>query len=286
MLKNILISMRPKQWYKNIFLFAGIIFSSNFLNSNLLLDSFSAFIIFCMLSGAEYIINDIIDINKDKNHPVKLLRPIASEKIEISYALFFAFIIIVLVLFWSNSINVRFLWSSFAYLLLIFLYSLWLKHIIIVDILVISMGFVIRAIAGCLAINVLISPWLIICTFLLALFLALGKRKNELILLGDNAKNHREILEEYSIGMLDQMVSITTGALVVSYSLYTFFIDNYYLMLTIPFVIYGLFRYLLLVNTRNFGGETEMLFKDKGMLFCIVCWCILVIFTLYKLRGV
>ena len=151
---------------------------------------------------------------------------------------------------------------------------------------VISIGFVIRAVAGCLAVNVFISPWLIICAFLLALFLALGKRRHELILLGEEAKGHRKILEEYSTEMLDQMISITSGALIISYSLYTFLADNSYMMLTIPFAIYGLFRYLFLVHAKNFGGETEMIFRDRGMVLSLGLWVVLVVAILYGVPDV
>ena len=183
-------------------------------------------------------------------------------------------------------INKSFFVISISYLLLILLYSLVLKYLIIVDLLVISVGFVIRAVAGCLAINIFISPWLIICAFLLALFLALGKRRHELILLGEEAKGHRKILEEYSTEMLDQMISITSGALIISYSLYTFLADNSYMMLTIPFAIYGLFRYLFLVHAKNFGGETGMIFKDKGMVLSMVLWVVLVVLILYGVPDV
>ena len=184
------------------------------------------------------------------------------------------------------AINESFFVISICYLLLILLYSLVLKYLIIVDLLVISVGFVIRAVAGCLAVNVFISPWLIICAFLLALFLALGKRRHELILLGEEAKGHREILEEYSTEMLDQMIGITSGALIISYSLYTFLADDSYMMLTIPFAVYGLFRYLFLVHAKNFGGETEMIFKDKGMVMCLVSWAVLVVLILYGVLDV
>jgi len=183
-------------------------------------------------------------------------------------------------------INKSFFVISISYLLLILLYSLVLKYLIIVDLLVISVGFVIRAVAGCLAINVFISPWLIICAFLLALFLALGKRRHELVLLAENAKEHRRILEGYSVEMLDQMISITTGALIISYSLYTFLADDSYMMLTIPFAIYGLFRYLFLVHARNFGGETEMIFRDKGMVLSMILWAVLVVMILYGVPDV
>lgn len=281
MITEIIITMRPKQWYKNLVIFVGIVFSLNLLNFQMWLDVISAFAIFCMLSGSEYIINDIIDVEKDRKHPKKCKRPIASGKLKVSHALLFAIILIIVAGGGAYLINTQFLSVSITYFLLILSYSLFLKHLIIVDILVISIGFVIRAIAGCLAINVFISPWLVICAFLLALFLALGKRRHELILLAENAKEHRRILEGYSVEMLDQMMSITTGALIVSYSLYTFLTDNICMMFTIPLVIYGLFRYLFLVHSKNIGEEPEMLFKDKGMVICMVLWVVLVVLILY-----
>jgi hypothetical protein len=148
---------------------------------------------------------------------------------------------------------------------------------VVIDIITISVGFVMRAIAGAVAIDVFFSPWLAICTFLLAMYLALGKRRHEILLLGDNANSHRKILEDYSVLMLDQMISVITAALIVSYSLYTFFSAGYYMMLTIPLAIYGLFRYLFLIHSSDIGGEPEMLFKDKGMLGCMLLWIIMVL---------
>jgi len=278
--------MRPKQWYKNLILFVGIVFSLNLLNFQMWLNVIAAFAIFCMLSGSEYIINDIIDIEKDRKHPTKRKRPIASGELKKSYALLFTLVMIICAGGGACVINKTFFVISICYLILILLYSLVLKYLIIVDLLVISVGFVIRAVAGCLAVNVFISPWLIICAFLLALFLALGKRRHELILLGEEARGHRKILEEYSTEMLDQMISITSGALIISYSLYTFLADNNYMMLTIPFAIYGLFRYLFLVHAKNFGGETEMIFKDKGMVLSMVLWAVLVVLILYGVPDV
>jgi len=286
MLKDLITSMRPKQWYKNLILFVGIVFSMNLLNVQMWLNVIAAFAIFCMLSGSEYIINDIIDIEKDRKHPTKRKRPIASGELKKSHALLSAFVMIIFGIGGAYVINKSFFVISTSYLFLILLYSLVLKHLIIVDLLVISIGFVIRAVAGCLAINVFISPWLIICAFLLALFLALGKRRHELVLLAENAKEHRRILEGYSVEMLDQMISITTGALIISYSLYTFLADNNYMMLTIPFAIYGLFRYLFLVHARNFGGETEMIFRDKGMVLSMILWAVLVVLILYGVPDV
>ncbi len=281
MLKGLIISMRPWQWYKNLILFAGIVFSMNLMDLELWFTAISAFVLFCILSGSEYIINDIIDLKKDRVHPVKRNRPIASGELKIPPALLFAVLLIVCAGIGSWLINIRFFAVSIIYFFLIILYSLIFKYIIVVDVLIVSISFVIRAVAGCVAIDVFISPWLIICTFLLALFLALGKRQHELMLLGDEAKNHRKILGGYTTRMLDQMVSITTGALITSYSMYTFLVNDYYMMFTIPFVVYGIFRYLFLIHARNVGGEPEMLFKDKGMLVCMLLWGVLVVGVLY-----
>ena len=286
MLKELIISMRPKQWYKNLILFVGIVFSHNLFSFSMWFAVISAFTIFCMLSGGNYVINDVLDIERDKKHPTKRKRPIASGKVKKSYAILFASILIILALSGSYLINSPFFVVSIVFFLLHNAYTLFLKHIILVDVLIISTNFVIRAIAGCVAISVLISPWLIICAFLLALFLALGKRRHELVLLGEEAKTHRKILQDYSTEMLEQMICITSGALIISYSLYTFLADNIYMMLTIPFAVYGLFRYLFLVHAKNFGGETEMIFKDKGMLLSMILWAALVVLILYGVPDV
>jgi 4-hydroxybenzoate polyprenyltransferase len=291
MIKELLISMRPRQWYKNLIIFIGIVFSLNLLNFNLWIDVLAAFAIFCALSGSLYIINDITDIKKDQNHPKKRKRPIASGKLKINDAMVFAVTLIAVSLGVSYLINILFLSAAISFFLLILVYSLLLKHSIIVDMMVISTGFVIRAIAGCLAVGVLVSPWLIVGAFLLALFLAIGKRRHELVLLGDKAETHRKILNGYSTQMLDQMMNITTSALIMSYSLYTFFTGKIYIMLTIPIAFYGLFRYIYLVHAENFGGEPEMLFKDRGMVYSMILWVILVIIvldgnTLFRFLGV
>ncbi|EKF86302.1 decaprenyl-phosphate phosphoribosyltransferase [Methanobacterium formicicum] len=281
MLKDILVSMRPKQWYKNLVIFIGIIFSINLLNLNLWIEVIAAFTIFCILSGSIYVLNDILDLEKDKNHPKKKNRPLASGRLKVSHALTSAIILIFIALTGAYLLNLQFFMVSVAFFILMLVYSFFLKEIIIVDIMVISIGFVLRAMAGALAIGVYVSPWLIICAFLLALFLALGKRRHELVLLKENASNHRKILGEYSTDMLDQMINITTSALIMSYSLYTFFSGNIYIMITIPFAFYGLFRYIFLVHARNMGGEPEMIFKDRGMVISIVLWVIVVVCVLY-----
>lgn len=276
--------MRPKQWYKNLVLFIGIVFSLNLFNLNFWVDSISAFVIFCILSGSIYILNDILDFEKDRNHPSKKERPIASGRLKVPHALIFAMVFIVIALFGAYILNLQFFILSVVFFLLILVYSFFLKEIIIVDIMVISLGFVLRAMAGALAIEVYVSPWLIICAFLLALFLALGKRRHELVLLKENASNHRKILWGYSKDMLDQMINITTSALIMSYSLYTFFSGKIYMMITIPFAFYGLFRYIFLVHAKNMGGEPEMLFKDRGMVISMVLWVILAIVALYFMK--
>lgn len=281
MFKEILVSMRPKQWYKNLVIFIGIAFSLNLFNFNLWITVISAFIIFCLLSGSIYLINDVLDIENDRKHPKKCKRPLPSGELKPYQAILSAVLFIIISLIWSYFINVPFLLTAVSYFILIMVYSLFLKHFIIVDILIISSGFVLRAIAGALAINVMVSAWLIICTFLLALFLALGKRRQELALLGEDAGKHRQSLEGYSTNMMDQMIVITTSILIMSYSLYTFFSGNMLLMITIPFAFYGIFRYLLLIHSENMGGEPEMLFKDKGMLSSIILWVIIVVGVLY-----
>lgn len=288
MISNVIKSMRPKQWYKNLVLFIGVLFSSNMLNLTFLVDSGLAFLVFCLLSGSIYLINDILDIEKDKNHPKKRKRPVPSGTLKVSHAIFFIVLFLTISFTVAYWVNQYFFLITLFFIILLLSYSLWLKNIIIADILIISSGFVIRAVAGALAISVFVSPWLIICAFLLALFLALGKRRHELIILGDEAKNHRIILEGYSTQMLDQMITITTSSLIMSYSLYTFFVGNIYMMITIPFAFYGLFKYLFLVHSKNLGGEPELIFKDKGMILSMILWVMIVFIVIYvdKIRGI
>ena len=281
MLKDIIISIRPYQWYKNLVLFTGIFFSANVHNLHMLIIVLFSFIIFCILSGSEYIINDIMDKKRDAIHPLKCNRPIASGKLRVSHALIFAIIMLGMALVGAYLINIQFLGVSLAYFLLIILYSLFLKHIAIIDVLTISSGFVLRAIAGCLAIKVSVSPWLIICAFLVALFLALGKRRHELILMENSASSHRKVLDGFSSEMLDKMMTIVTSVLIMSYSLYTFLTNNTGMMVTLPIIIYGIFRYIFLVHFKNVGGEPELLFKDKEMLICMALWVTSIAVMLY-----
>ena len=284
MMKSIFISMRPKQWYKNLVIFAGILFSLNLFKLNMWLEVVAAFLIFCAMSGSVYLINDIIDCDRDKVHPKKMKRPIASGELSIFSAITTALILISVGLGCAYLLNVLFFYSTLSYFFLMLAYSLSLKNYFLVDIVTISVGFVIRAVAGCLVISVSISPWLILCAFFLALLLSIGKRRHELILMGEEAIIHRKNLDSYSLGMLEQMISITTAVLIISYSLYTFLTSNIVLMVTIPFIVYGIFRYLYLIHRRSHGGEPEMLFSDRGLIFCLGIWILLVTIVLYTTK--
>jgi len=246
-----------------------------------------AFIYFCMLSAAEYLINDVLDREADRIHPLKSQRPIASGQLKVSHALLFALLLIVLSLLGAYfTINLDFLIISASYVALVLLYSLVLKRLAIVDVLTISTGFVVRAIAGCLAIDVLISPWLIVCTFLLALVLALSKRWHEMMTLAEDATSHRPSLAGYSSRILEQLIGITAGALIVTYLLYASSARNDFMIVTAPFVIYGLFRYWYLIHQEGFGAEPEVVFKDKAMLINLGIWGLSVIaITLYEILA-
>jgi 4-hydroxybenzoate polyprenyltransferase len=273
-------SLRPSQWTKNLIIFAGLIFSENLLNPTLFIYSFIAFILFCFISGAVYIINDIIDKEQDRLHPAKSQRPIASGKVKTGEALFFSLIIIVIAVPASFYLEFNFGLIASIYLAVMILYSLGLKRIIILDVMIISLGFVIRAIAGALVIKVTISSWLLICTTFLALFLALGKRRHELALLEDDAPHHRKQLASLTPRLLDQMISIATAGAIISYSLYTMSEETVskfgpHLIYTLPFVLYGILRYLYLIYKEGLGGNPSLiLIKDKPLLINVALWII------------
>lgn len=275
-------SMRPKQWTKNGFVFAGLIFSRSFFNPDSVVRVICAFFLFSLVSGSLYVINDIIDRDKDLHHPVKCKRPIASGQLPITGAMIFALLIIAGSLSASFYLDVKLFFTLLAYTVLVFAYSIRLKNIVILDVIILSMGFVLRTAGGAFVIGVWISPWLILCTTLLALFLALIKRKNELKVLADGAASHRKILEEYTPELIDRMLSVITSTTLMSYSLYTFSAGkSSYMMLTIPFVLYGIFRYQYLATARDMGGSPEMvLLQDKPLLVDLVLWvvsCIVIV---------
>jgi len=276
---NLLISLRPKQWIKNLVVFAGIIFSRNLTDWSMEWKTWLTFFAFCSVVSAGYLLNDILDRESDRHHPVKKNRPIASGSLGIGTSIAAIFVLVIPALaggFFADPLLPLFL---LAYILIQFSYSIYVKNLVIVDVMFISAGFVIRAVAGAAVIHVPISAWLVICTMLLALFLGLAKRRAELVLLEDEAATHRRNLEHYSIELVDQMISVTASATLVSYALYTFtaFEHSRNMMLTIPFVLYGIFRYLVLVHKHLRGGSPEqVMLTDKPLLVDVVLWVVTV----------
>lgn len=280
--------MRPSQWLKNLFIFAPLIFSQNIFNPPLLLKTIVAFILFCLLSGSLYILNDVKDLKEDTLHPIKSKRPIASGRLKKSTAVLSFIILSAIALILSLALNIHFFIMALIYFLLQLSYSFWLKHIVILDVFVIAAGFFIRVVAGGLAIDVYLSSWLLICTILLALFLAMSKRRHELVLLKENAQGHRRILKEYNPYLLDQMIAVVTASTLIAYCLYTiseetvakFGTTN--LIYTVPFVLYGIFRYLYLVHQKTEGGSPEVLIiKDKPLLIDLFLWIVAALLILY-----
>lgn len=281
-------SLRPKQWSKNLLLFAGLVFSKNLFQVSLLLKATMGFILFCLLSGAVYVLNDLLDLEQDKTHPLKSQRPLASGKLSVSWAVGVVVVLIGVGLSSSFLISSEFGWIAVAYIFLMLGYTFILKHIVILDIIVIAVGFVLRAVAGAAVIGVSISSWLLVCTTFLALFLGFSKRRHELILLGEDAKNHRRILSEYSPYLLDQMVSVVTASTVMAYALYTTATETVEkfgtrnLIFTLPFVLFGIFRYLYLIHQKNMGGSPELIIvRDKPMILNILLYLLTAGFIIY-----
>lgn len=289
MLSLIFLSMRPRQWTKNLILFAPLIFSQHLLNTDYLLKSLTAFAIFCIISGCIYILNDIIDLEQDKKHPLKSKRPLASGKLQPAVArIALACCMIIAISGAVFYCNASFVYIALLYIALQIVYSLYLKHVVIIDVFCIAAGFMLRVAAGAEALQVTFSTWLFVCTILLSLFLALSKRRHELILLENNAIHHRKILFEYSPDLLDQMISIVTPATVIAYILYTisqetiekFGTDN--LKYTTPFVLYGIFRYLYLIHQKNEGGSPEkVLLNDRPLLYAVLLYGLTACVVLY-----
>lgn len=284
---DILDSMRIRQWTKNVLVFAALVFSGHAFRLRETLRTAEAFILFCLLTGAVYILNDIIDEAKDREHPVKRLRPIASGRMSLRAAWTLFAVLGPLTLVLSFLFDIRFGAAALAYLLLQIAYTLALKHVVILDVFVISFGFLLRVIAGALPIHVVVSNWILICTMLLALFLALSKRRNEIVLLEGKADIHRLILREYTPHLLDQMIGVVTSATLVAYMIFTLapetvakFGGN--MVLTVPFVLYGIFRYLYLAHTKNSGGmPEETLLSDLPLQLNILAYGIVAILVIY-----
>ena len=271
--------LRPHHWVKNGFVLAPLIFADLLLDIPSLIQELSAFAVFCLVTSAVYAFNDIFDREQDRKHPTKKNRPVASGVVSVPAAAALGTVLMTAGIFGSFTIGRTFLVWVVFYILLQFGYNIALKNIVILDILTIAMGFVIRAVAGSIAIDVEISPWLILCTLLIALFLGFAKRRQEIVLMGTGAQEHRSILGEYSVPLLDQLIGIVTAATIVCYAIYTLTpevtqrLGSKYLILTLPFVLYGIFRYLYLVHIHEKGGSpTRDLLSDAPLLLSIVLW--------------
>jgi len=285
-------SLRPEQWTKNLFVFAGVLFGGHLLDVSAMVRAIAAFVVFCALSGVVYIFNDLADRTADQQHPLKRLRPIASGRLSPATAMIAATVLGLVSLAAAILLSPMFAVLAATYIVLLVLYSVSLKHLVIIDALTIAAGFVLRAAAGAVAVFVPISHWLLVCTTLLALFLVLSKRRHELTLLADGAMTHRPILEEYSPYLLDQMIAVVTASTLVAYSVYSTSaetaerLNTTRLGLTIPFVLYGIFRYLYLVHQKRAGGSpADLLLTDRPLLACVGLWALSVALILYSPLG-
>ena len=288
LLTHLLVSLRPKQWTKNVIVFAGLIFGEKLRDPEAFARALGAFAVFCVLSGVVYLVNDVRDLEADQRHPLKRLRPIASGAVSPRFALGWAVILAAAGLGAAFWLGRPFGIVAFVYVVLLVLYSTALKHLVILDALTIAAGFVLRAIGGAVVIDKAFSHWLLLLTMLLALFLALSKRRAELTGLADGAVEHRRILAEYSPYLLDQMIGVVTASTVLAYAFYTispetvqkFGTDR--LLYTVPLPLYGIFRYLYLVHRREGGGNpSELLVTDRPLLACVGLWGLSVIAILY-----
>jgi 4-hydroxybenzoate polyprenyltransferase len=286
--KNLFLEMRPKQWVKNLLVFAALAFSVNLLSPQMVLKSLAIFVAFCLVSSSVYVVNDIFDCERDRLHPEKKNRPIACGKVGMgeAWALGAVLFLAGFALAYKTDLDAFIIIA--IYMATNFLYSAWLKQYAILDVFFVSMGFVLRVAAGGEAIHVEISSWIILCTALASLFLSFAKRRHELEIHGENAADHRKALAQYSQYFIDQMIAVTTASTVMAYSLWTMWpsvvekFKTHHLPYTIPFVCYGIFRYLYLVHQKNEGGDpTKLFLKDKPMIINIILWMASIIAILY-----
>ncbi|HYI13821.1 MAG TPA: decaprenyl-phosphate phosphoribosyltransferase [Thermomicrobiales bacterium] len=281
-----LAAIRPKQWTKNAIVFAALVFDLKLFDLDRLLTVIGAFVCFCLASSAVYVVNDLHDVESDRLHPKKRHRPIASGQISRQSAWLLVALLLLICIPLALALRPEFGAVLLGYLALMTAYTFVLKHLVIVDVFAISAGFVLRAAGGAVVLDIPISPWLYVCTVLLSLFIGFGKRRHELLLLEVKAGSHRRNLEEYSPELLDQFITISAAATIMAYSLYTFeadtLPDDRSMMLTIPFVLYAIMRYLFLVHRRDGGGSPEqILLSDMPLLGCITLWGIVAVAILY-----
>jgi 4-hydroxybenzoate polyprenyltransferase len=287
MLWPLLKTMRPRQWTKNGFVFFGLIFDKQLFILEPFLRTLAGFFLFCLISSAVYLFNDVADVAADRNHPEKKFRPIASGKLPVSLALTTAVLLTLAAIPLGYLLSPMFALILTAYLSINLLYSRWLKHVSILDVLIVSSGFVLRVGAGVELITVeRFSPWLYMITVLFSLYIGLGKRRAEMNLLAQGASAHRKVFEGYSLPLLDQYITIVSGMTIVAYSLYTFSAPNlpanHTMMLTIPFVVYGIFRYLQLIQTGHAAGSPdEVALKDRPLQVTVLLWGLAVIAIFY-----
>jgi 4-hydroxybenzoate polyprenyltransferase len=287
MLKPLIKTMRVRQWTKNGFIFFGLIFDKQLFLLEPFLRTLAGFLLFCLVSSAVYLFNDIADLEADRNHPEKRFRPLASGQLPVNVAMGTAFILTATAIPLGYLLSPVFALILSLYLAINLLYSRWLKHIAILDVLIISSGFVLRVAAGVALITVeRFSPWLYMLTILFSLYIGFGKRRAEMTLLAQEANSHRRVFEGYTVPLLDQYITIVSGMTIVAYSLYTFSApnlpDNHSMMLTIPFVVYGIFRYLQLIQTGHAAGAPdEVALKDRGLQVTVLLWGLAVIAVFY-----
>jgi len=271
--------MRPEQWLKNGFVLAPIVFSGLIGDPHAWLRSLLAVVAFCAASSATYLVNDVIDREADRAHPEKCRRPIAAGEVSVAAAIAAAAVLVAVGMAIALWLGGWFPAILIAYVALVVLYSVLLKRAVFLDVLVVAAGFVLRVVGGAVAINVPVSRWILVVAYLLALYLALGKRRTELALLGDGAGHHRAVLGQYTLPLVDSAISVVLGATVLAYALYTVAPDTVAkvgsegLLATVPIVLYGLFRYLYLLHSHDLGGSpTKVLLTDRPLLVCVVIW--------------
>jgi 4-hydroxybenzoate polyprenyltransferase len=286
-IRGLIKTMRPRQWLKNGLVYAALFFDRKVIDLESFARTTAAFILLCMVSSAVYIMNDLADIENDRQHPTKKTRPLAAGELSPTLAIVVAIVLAIGGLAAGFILSPALGWILLTYLVIQVAYTFYFKHVVLMDVILVASGFILRVGAGVAVISVQrFSPWLYVCTGLLALLMALGRRRHELSLLGLDAGNHRAILEEYTIDLIDRLIGIVAGAALVAYSLYTFMAEglpeNNLMMLTIPFVLYGIFRYLYLIHVKHEGGAPEDIFiRDRPMQLALFFWAVVVFFVLY-----
>ena len=286
MLRALLKTMRPKQWTKNVFVFAALVFDHKLLQTDLMLRALIGFGLLCLLSSTVYLVNDLADIEKDRQHPKKRFRPLAAGQLTPAAALAAVGVFTLIALPLAFALHWQFGVIAGAYLFSNLLYSFWLKHVVLIDVLLVALGYLLRVSAGAVLVTSGISPWLYICMTLLALFIGFGKRRGELVLMQADSSSSRRVLQDYSLAFLDELINLVATATLVAYSFYTFSAanlpENHAMMLTIPFVLYGVFRYLYLIHIKGEGGAPdELVLVDRPLQVTLVLWGLATILVLY-----